>query len=245
MERRIKELSSMQNKTKAVIAVFRTPFPQLTMLSSLIVLASFFYPALPAFANDPVVCLNTSKGPIYIRIFVNMVPNTAGAFLDLVQRGFYSGSGFHRVENWCIQGGGPGGDPNGVFVHESGTTRRLRLEINRNLSHSGPGVVAMARTSDPHSASCQFYITKSQTRFLDGKYAIFGGVVQGMRTVNSIQRGDRIISAEIVNSGGNESPPEPAVETPPPTPQSSGRSRSRSGSRGSATEQQKPMDSGF
>lgn len=128
---------------------------------------------------------------------------------------------------------------------ESGQVRRLRLEINRNLSHSGPGVVAMARTQDRNSASCQFYITKQQSRFLDGNYAIFGGVVQGMNTVYSIRPGDGILGAEIVSDGASPAPQEQQVEEPPPpTPQP----RSRRGTRSSQTspvQQEKPQDSGF
>ncbi|MBA3857932.1 MAG: hypothetical protein C0507_13595 [Cyanobacteria bacterium PR.3.49] len=235
----------MQTKNQLGISAFLSRPLQLTMLVSALVSVSFFQTALPALASDPVVCLNTTKGPIYIRIFISMVPNTAGAFLDLVQRGFYSGSAFHRVEDFCIQGGGPGGNPNGVFVHpESGQVRRLRLEINRNLSHGGAGVVAMARTQDRNSASCQFYITKKQSRFLDGNYAIFGGVVGGMNTVYSIQRGDGIISAEIVSSGQEAPPPPQQVEetAAPPPPTRRGR-----GGRNTVpqVQQSKPADSGF
>lgn len=235
-------------KSKALFALsgFKRRVLQLTMLVAALVSLSFYQNTLPAFAADPVVCVNTTKGPIYIRVFLNAVPNTAGAFLDLVQRGFYSGSAFHRVESWCIQGGGPNGNPNGVFVHpESGQVRRLRLEINRNLSHGGPGVVAMARTQDRNSASCQFYITKQQARFLDGNYAIFGGVVQGMNTVYSIRTGDGILGAEIVSDGSPPPPQQQQVEaSPPPPPQPRGRRGSRS-SQNQSVEQQKPQDSGF
>jgi cyclophilin family peptidyl-prolyl cis-trans isomerase len=236
----------MKSMAQLPFASFMRRALPLTMLSTALVTLSFFQTTMPAFASDPVVCLNTTKGPIYIRVFVGMVPNTGGAFLDLVQRGFYSGSAFHRVESWCIQGGGPNGNPNGVFVHpESGQVRRLRLEINRNLSHSGPGVVAMARTQDRNSASCQFYITKQQTRFLDGNYAIFGGVVQGMNTVFSIRPGDGILSAEIVSDGSAPPPQQQQVEeTPPPTPQPRGR-RGTGGSQTPAIQQGKPQDSGF
>ncbi len=236
----------MKSKAQMAITGFARRALQLTMLSSAIVSLSFFQTTTPAFAGDPVVCLNTTKGPIYIRVFISMVPNTAGAFLDLVQRGFYSGSAFHRVESWCIQGGGPNGNPNGVFVHpESGQVRRLRLEINRNLSHSGPGVVAMARTQDRNSASCQFYITKQQARFLDGNYAIFGGVVQGMNTVYSIRPGDGILGAEIVSDGSSPPPQQQQVEeAPTPAPQPRGR-RGSGSSQTQSIQQGKPQDSGF
>ena len=242
----------MQTKTQLAITALSKHLFQLTMQSAFLVALLFVQSNVPAFAGDPVVCLNTTKGPIFIRVFINMVPNTAGSFLDLVQRGFYSGSGFHRVESWCIQGGGPGGNPNGVFVHESGQVRRLRLEINRNLSHAGPGVVAMARTQDRNSASCQFYITKQQARFLDGNYAIFGGVIQGMNTVYAIRPGDGIMSAEIVSSGESPPPPEPVQEAAPPPPppptSSSSQGRGRGRGRGSSTQVPPatiPQDSGF
>lgn len=236
----------MQTKSQLAITAFGKHLFQLTMFPVLLVGLLFVLTNAPAFADDPVVVLNTTRGPIFIRVFINMVPNTAGSFLDLVQRGFYSGSAFHRVESWCIQGGGPGGNPNGVFVHESGQVRRLRLEINRNLSHSGPGVVAMARTQDRNSASCQFYITKQQARFLDGNYAIFGGVVQGMNTVYAIRPGDGIISAEIINSGASAPPPEPVqdVPPPPPTPEPTGRGGKGKGS-STRVPPAIPQDSGF
>lgn len=234
----------MQIRSRVAIAALLSGSFQLTMLSSLLSVSTLLLSALPAFAGDPVVCLNTTKGPIYIRVFINMVPNTAGSFLDLVQRGFYSGSCFHRVENWCIQGGGPNGNPNGIFVNpDTGQPRHLRLEINRSLSHGGPGVVAMARTSDPNSASCQFYITKSQTRFLDGKYAIFGGVVQGMNTVYSISPGDQIMSAEIVNSAASQTAPPPA-----PAQEAGSAPPARAGKTGAGVprwQDVKPTDSGF
>lgn len=154
-------------------------------------------------ANDPIVVLQTTKGPIAIRVYIGMVPNTSRNFLDLVSRGFYNGLGFHRVETWCVQGGDPRGNGTGNFVDpQTGRPRYLNLEINGNLHHNGPGVVAMARSDNPNSASCQFYITKSAVGFLDGKYAIFGGVIDGMRSVFNIRPGDRIMSAQIVGQGG-------------------------------------------
>lgn len=161
----------------------------------------FLFACLPcgwAQNDDPVVVMQTTKGPIVMRIFVSMVPNTAHNFLDLVRRGFYNGLIFHRIETWCIQGGDPYGNGTGDFIDPTtNRPRRIRLEINNRLRHNGAGVVAMARTDDPDSASCQFYITKAPTSFLDGKYAIFGQVLEGMDAVHRMQRGDRIISAKF------------------------------------------------
>lgn len=165
-----------------------------------------------AVADDPVVELQTTKGNIYIRVFLSSVPRTSASFLDLVSRGFYDGKIFHRIENWCIQGGDPNGNGSGHFVDPAtGQVRYLPLEINRRLSHRGAGVVAMARSKNPNSASCQFYITKQTTPFLDGQYAIFGHVLEGIGAVKNMSRGDQIVSARILQQGGEPSDDEPAA----------------------------------
>ena len=193
---------------------------QLTLLLSAFVLICL---ALPGQANaqynDPVVELQTTKGNIYIRVYRGLVPRTATNFLDLVNRGFYSGTVFHRIESWCIQGGSPGGNPNGNFVDpQTGNVRYIPLEINRRLSHGSPGVVAMARSSNPNSASCQFYILKQPMRQLDGQYAIFGKVLQGASAVMNMRRGDQILNARIVQSQRSQ-----------PTNQGSGQKRTKLG----------------
>jgi len=120
-----------------------------------------------------------------------------------VQRGYYNGKTFHRVENWLIQGGCPIGNGQGNYVDpQTGQVRQIPLEINRNFGHV-PGAVAMARSNNPNSASCQFYILKKQMPQLNGQYAIFGGVVRGMDTVNRIGIGDRMIRASIIDNNQN------------------------------------------
>jgi len=159
-------------------------------------------------AHDPTVVIETSKGTLAIRVFLSTVPYTARNFLDLVQRGFYNGLTFHRVETWCIQGGDPNGNGSGHFVDpRTGRPRFLKLEINNGLKHNSPGVVAMARSNNPNSASCQFYITKAPMPNLDGQYAIFGGVTNGMETVFRIRPGDRILRARIIDDYGPPAQP--------------------------------------
>lgn len=154
-------------------------------------------------ADDPVVELVTTKGKIYIQVFYNLVPRTGANFLDLVDRGAYDGTIFHRIEKWCIQGGDPTGSGRGNFIDpETGRPRFVPLEINRMLRHSRPGVVAMARSNHPDSASCQFYITKQAINQLDNRYAIFGRVVGNLGPVMNMQRGDQIVSARIVQAPG-------------------------------------------
>lgn len=186
--------------------------------------------------RDPVVLLQTTKGPIPIRVYRTAAPNTALNFLDLVSKGFYNGLTFHRIETWCIQGGDPNGNGSGDYIDpQTGRPRYLRLEVTPQLRHNAAGVVAMARSSAPDSASCQFYITKSAVPQLDMQYAVFGGVLGGgINVVRSIGRGDRIISAEIVDGGG----PAPASNA-----QSQGTSRRPSGQMG--TTAGTPTDSGF
>ena len=67
-------------------------------------------------SGDQLVVMQTTKGPISMRILSSIVPYTAGNFLDLVSKGFYDGLSFHRVENWCVQGGDPNGNGTGNYV---------------------------------------------------------------------------------------------------------------------------------
>jgi cyclophilin family peptidyl-prolyl cis-trans isomerase len=144
--------------------------------------------------TNPVVVMETSKGTIKIEVFKNEAPVTAGNFLDLVGRGFYNGLTFHRYEpGFVIQGGDPKGDGTGGFVDpQTHRERTIPLETKPNLKHDSAGVVAMARSSDPNSASCQFYITLGAASFLDGQYAVFGKVIDGMPVVQQLRKGDKM-----------------------------------------------------
>lgn len=180
---------------------------RLATLSLALLLAVFASTFRPVFSqgSDQYVNIETSKGRIVVRVFRSMVPYTANNFLDLVSRGFYDGLTFHRVENWVAQGGDPAGNGTGNFVDpETGRPRYLKLEINSRLGHNQPGMVAMARNANPNSASCQFYFLKKAMPQLNGQYAVFGRVVQGMNSVYALQIGDRILGATILqrDSGG-------------------------------------------
>jgi cyclophilin family peptidyl-prolyl cis-trans isomerase len=159
----------------------------------------FVAPSFAQSSEDPVVIFQTTKGEIGMQIYASSVPNTAHNFLELAQSGFYNGLTFHRIESWCIQGGDPLGNGTGGYIDpQTGRERYLNLEINRNLRHNAPGVLAMARSNNPNSASCQFYITKSAMPSLDGQYAIFGKVIAGMRTVYAMRIGDKIVDTKVV-----------------------------------------------
>jgi cyclophilin family peptidyl-prolyl cis-trans isomerase len=127
----------------------------------------------------PKVIMETDMGKIVLELFPDVAPNHVKNFLDLANKGFYDGLTFHRViSGFVIQGG----DPNGDGTGGSGTT--VKAEFS-NLKHM-PGTLAMARSSDPNSASSQFYICLAQLPSLDGKYTIFGQTVEGMDVVKKI-----------------------------------------------------------
>jgi peptidyl-prolyl cis-trans isomerase B (cyclophilin B) len=213
---------------------YRFAFSALTtMVIAACVPAATISPALAQ--GDPVVVLETSKGRLAIRVFRNMVPRTANNFLDLVSRGYYDGKTFHRVEGWVVQGGCPYGNGQGNYTDpDTGRERFLPLEINRNLNHNQAGAVAMARGNDPNSASCQFYILKKPMSQLNGRYAVFGGVVGGIDTIYRISPGDRILSARIANAQPRQSRPEQSEpsESSASSPSSGSAGSSSSGSSG-------------
>lgn len=159
-------------------------------------------------AEDPLVVLNTSKGPITIRVYKKEAPITAGNFLDLVKRGFYKNMVFHRVEpGFVVQTGDPTGTGMGGFTDpKTKQERTIKLETKPELKHDAAGVVAMARSSNPDSASSQFYITLGAAPFLDGGYAVFGRVEKGLDVVKKIQVGDKFTSAKM------EAPAKPAAK---------------------------------
>lgn len=130
--------------------------------------------------------IETGKGTIKAELYTAKAPITAKNFIDLANSGFYNGLAFHRVEpGFVVQGGDPKGDGTG------GSGKTIPLEISPELRHV-KGALAMARSQNPDSASSQFYITLDETPFLDGSYAVFGKVVQGMDIVEKIKVGDGI-----------------------------------------------------
>lgn len=138
--------------------------------------------------------IETDKGVIKAEIYADKAPITAKNFIELANSGFYDGLTFHRVEpGFVVQGGDPKGDGTG------GSEKTIPLEISPELKHV-KGALAMARTSDPNSATSQFYITLVPTPFLDGNYAVFGKVIQGMDAVGKIMPGDKMKRVSVADS---------------------------------------------
>ncbi|RZN34964.1 MAG: hypothetical protein EF813_09390 [Methanosarcinales archaeon] len=140
--------------------------------------------------------IETSMGTVTVELYGHQAPNTTANFIELVESGFYDGLIFHRViDGFVIQGGCPNGDGTG------GSGRTIELEIHPDLTHVD-GAIAMARSADPASASSQFYVCDGAQHMLDGQYAVFGGVIDGMGVVRAIAE---------VTTGSNNKPVEDVV----------------------------------
>jgi peptidyl-prolyl cis-trans isomerase B (cyclophilin B) len=143
--------------------------------------------------------IETNKGTITAELYEDKTPITAGNFIDLIERGFYNGLKFHRYEpGFVIQGGDPRGNGTGGFEDpQTGRERRIKLEVTPELKHGDAGALAMARSNDPNSASCQFYITLGPAAFLDMNYAVFGRVVDGLDVAKQLRAGDEMKSVTL------------------------------------------------
>ena len=136
--------------------------------------------------ENKVVELHTSAGQINIRFFPDVAPNHVRNFIDLAQQGFYDGTKFHRViPGFMIQGGDPntkGGDPSTWGTGNA--EKNVKAEFN-TVSHKR-GIVSMARSQHPDSASSQFFVVTSDSPFLDNQYTVFGQVTKGMEVADAI-----------------------------------------------------------
>ena len=135
---------------------------------------------------NPIVTIEMENGDIMkAELYPEIAPNTVNNFISLVQKGFYDGVIFHRVINgFMIQGGDPEGTGTGGPGHGiDGEFSQNGFE--NNLKHT-PGVLSMARTMMPNSAGSQFFIMHKDAPHLDGAYAAFGQVIEGMEVVNKI-----------------------------------------------------------
>ena len=158
--------------------------------------------------TDPVKAEISVKnfGKIELELYPDIAPITVQNFVDLANSGFYDGLTFHRiVKGFMIQGGDPKGNGTG------GSSKTIKGEFSANgvenkLSHER-GVISMARSQDYNSASSQFFIMHADNNYLDGQYAAFGKVTDGMDVVDSIADVD--VATGL--SGEASSPVEPVV----------------------------------
>ena len=136
--------------------------------------------------NKPVVTIEMENGDIIkAELYPEIAPISVNNFISLVKKGFYDGIIFHRVINgFMIQGG----DPTGTGMGGPGYCIKGEFAQNgfeNNLAHT-PGVLSMARAVDPNSAGSQFFIMHKDAPYLNGGYAAFGQVIEGMDVVDKI-----------------------------------------------------------
>jgi len=149
-------------------------------LASLLCLVGLFSPCL---AGGPHVLIETDRGKLTLELYPDAAPRTVARFVELVKKGFYNGLTFHRVvPKFLIQGGDPAGDGTG------GSGLPIPAEFSEKKH--GTGTVGMARLREPDSADSQFYICLEPQPFLDGKYTLFGQVVDGLDVLPKIQEND-------------------------------------------------------
>ena len=159
--------------------------------------------ALSEEKDNPIVLMKTTDGDITIELFADKSPVTVENFLSYVDDGHYDGTVFHRViPNFMIQGGG--------FTEalEEKPTMEPIVNESKNKLHNTRGTLAMARTSDPDSATAQFFINQRSNLRLDwspGKdgYTVFGEVVDGMQVVDVIALSDTGAAQAMTTRGPN------------------------------------------
>ena len=164
---------------------------------------------------NPVVRLDTTAGPVTIELYEDKAPKSVANFLQYVDSGFYNGTQFHRViSGFMIQGGG---------FDQSGQRKATRDPIQNEADNglkNKRGTLAMARTSNPHSATAQFFVNLVDNRNLDftGKstrgwgYTVFGAVTDGMNVVDNIAR-ERTTSQRLNGMMARDVPEVPILIT--------------------------------
>lgn len=153
--------------------------------------------------SNPIVTINMEDGSVIkAELYPDIAPNSVNNFISLIKSGFYNGLIFHRViKGFMIQGGcpegtgmgGPGYSIKGEFASNG---------VKNNLKHT-KGVLSMARAMSPNSAGSQFFIMHEDAPHLDGEYAAFGKVIEGMDVVDKIANeatdyGDRPLSEQKI-----------------------------------------------
>ena len=137
-------------------------------------------------SNNPIVTITMNDDKqIVLELYPPVAPESVKNFISLIQKGFYDGLGFHRIiPGFMIQGGCP--DGNGMGGPGYSIKGEFKQNgVNNQLKHTR-GVLSMARSMMPNSAGSQFFIMHADAPHLDGQYAAFGEVIEGMETVDAI-----------------------------------------------------------
>ena len=162
--------------------------PALAALAAAFALAMPLSAQSPAAAKNPIVVVKTSLGTFKAELYQDKAPGTVANFLKYVDDKFFDGTVFHRViDGFMIQGGGMDKE-----LNKKPTRAAVQNEAKNGLKNT-TGTLAMARTSDPHSATAQFFVNVKDNAFLDSPgqdgwgYCVFGKVTEGMDVVDKIK----------------------------------------------------------
>ncbi|GEN56273.1 peptidyl-prolyl cis-trans isomerase [Halolactibacillus alkaliphilus] len=145
-----------------------------------------FYDDFPEVDKAPLVTIELDSGEeIVLELYPDIAPITVANFISLVESGFYDSLGFHRViENFMIQGGDPLG--NGLGGPDYSIPGEFKSNGYDNTLNHERGVISMARSQSPDSAGSQFFIMHADSDHLDGDYAAFGRVIDGIEVIDQI-----------------------------------------------------------
>ena len=141
--------------------------------------------------------LELSTGPVTIELLPDLAPKHVARIKELAREGFYDGVVFHRVIGGFMA---QGGDPTGTGT---GSSKKPDLPEEFNAEPHVRGICSMARTANPNSANCQFFICLADARYLDKQYTVWGRVTEGMESVDALPKGEpprepgRIISMKV------------------------------------------------
>ena len=158
--------------------------------------------------GHPIVTVEMENGKRFkLELYPEYAPQTVANFVALANEGFYNGIGFHRVvEGFMAQGGDPEGTGMGGAKHNIAGEFSANGFTQNTLPHTR-GVISMARSNAPDSASSQFFICYDDASFLDGNYAAFGKVIEGMEVVDSFLEIERTMGSD----GAVSSPTKPII----------------------------------
>jgi len=144
--------------------------------------------------TNNIVKIELEAGVVTIELYPEVAPATVASFKKLITDGFYDGLTFHRViAGFMAQGG----DPEGTGMGNAG----FKLKAEFNATKHVRGTLAMARSSDPDSASSQFYICFAPQPHLDGQYTVFGQVIDGMELIDDVKVGTVMQKLTLVDAG--------------------------------------------
>jgi peptidylprolyl isomerase len=170
----------------------------LAVLAALLCVAPASAQQKPAADPQNTIILETTKGPVVIRLRPDLAPKHAERIKTLARDGFYNNAPFHRVITGFMAQTGDGDKGNGT-----GKSKYPNLQAEFSKTPFTRGVIGMARAPDPNSANCQFFITYADASHLNGKYTVIGEVVSGMEVVDKLNPGepvpnpDRIVKASV------------------------------------------------